>query len=192
MRLPAIVKRTVILAFLAIFALCRTHAEPKANTTDQDQALRTLRHYIALRLRDADWKEYSKFITWPDEPSWDCKWVASRHKVGTPSGNGQEVSIPVVYSRLGVFCYDFDFKPESRVVTLDYKLVKRPSGWKVNAPIPDYPDVGEDVLVKSLDATAGSASEPPERRGKAEATARKIKEAAKQETTTSPKPQTDL
>lgn len=39
----------------------------------QVQALWTLNRYVQLRLEAADWKEYSKLITWPDEPSWDCK-----------------------------------------------------------------------------------------------------------------------
>jgi hypothetical protein len=171
------IERLIVLIFVAIFAFQgRGQAEPKV-AGDRGQAVRALQRYLHLRLQDADWKEYSKFITWPDEPSWDCKWVESDHKVGAPVRKKQKVVISVVYTRLGLFCDDFDFKPEPKVVTINYELVSRPTGWKVSSPIPDYPDIDGDVLVKSLNATAGNASETPERRAEAETTARKITEA---------------
>lgn len=74
------------------------------NHNDRTQAAQTLRRYIQLRLRDADWQEYSKFIAWPDEPGWDCKWVVSKDKIGAPRVKGQTIVIPVAYSRLGLFC----------------------------------------------------------------------------------------
>jgi hypothetical protein len=158
---------------------------------DQNEAAQTLQRYIRLRLQDADWKEYSQLITWPDEPSWDCKWVSTKDRVGVPATRGQEVVIPVVYSRLGLFCYDFDFQPERKLVTINYELVRRPNGWKVNAPIPDYPDISSQILIRSLNAVAKNARETPERRAEAAATAHKIREALKSETTTSPKPDRD-
>ena len=178
----ALVHRSIVaLMYVAILA-CQGQADQKASG-DQAQAAQTLERYIQLRLQDADWKEYSKFITWPDEPSWDCKWVVGKYDVGAPDSKGGTIVVPVVYNRLGLFCYDFDFKPDPRVVTINYELVKRPSGWKVNAPIPDYPDISGDVLVKSLTALAGNANETPERRAQAEATARKVAEAQKRAVT---------
>ena len=145
------------------------------NINDRKQAARTLHHYIQLRLHDADWQEYSKLVAWPDEPGWDCKWVVSNDKIGAPRAKGQALVIPVAYNRLGLFCYDFDFKSEPKVVTISYELVKHTSGWKVVAPIPDYPDINGDVLIKSLNARAGNLKETAERKAEAEETARKIK-----------------
>jgi hypothetical protein len=192
MRCFAISERSIVLFVLvALFAcLARGQAEPKV-TGNKGRAVQTLQHYIQLRLQDADWKEYSKFITWPDEPSWDCKWVARKDKVGAPIRKGQEVVIPVAYSRLGLFCYDFNFKPEPKLVTINYELVKRAGVWKVDGPIPDYPEIDADVLIRSLNATAEDASETPEHRAEAAATTRKIREALKPDTQTSQKPQND-
>ena len=165
------------LIFVAILASqAKGQTEQKASN-GQGQVLQTLHHYVQLRLQDTDWKEYSKFITWPDEPSWDCKWVVGKYDVGAPVNKGENVVVPVVYKRLGLFCYDFDFKPDPKAVTINYELVKRPTGWRVNAPIPDYPDIGGSVLVKLLNASAGNANETPERRAQAEVTARKIADA---------------
>jgi hypothetical protein len=129
---------------------------------------------LELRLHDADWKEYSKFITWPDEPGWDCKWVISKYAPGSTKKEGEKVIVSVRYTRLGLFCYDFEFKLNPEALTVHYELVKRSSGWKVNAPIPDYPDISGDVLLGSLRTLAERANETPERRAKAEAAARKL------------------
>lgn len=188
---PKINKWPIVLIFIAILAWRGSGQAEAKVSDDRDQVVRTLHRYVQLRLQDANWAEYSKFITWPDEPSWDCKWVTSAHKIGTPVKREQGFAIPVVYTRLGLFCGDFDFKPEPRVVTIEYELVQRPTGWKVSAPVPNYPDIGEGVLVKSLSAMAENANETPERRTKAKTTARKIREALKQETTTAPNPHTN-
>jgi hypothetical protein len=82
-----------------------------------------------------------------------------------------------VYYRLGLFCYDFDFKANTKKITINYELVKHPSGWKVNAPIPDYPDISADVLIRLLRASAENVNETSERRVQAEATARKVADA---------------
>ena len=37
----------------------------------------------------------------------------------------------VNYQRLGLFCYDFDFKANSSMVTVNYELIKDANGWKV-------------------------------------------------------------
>jgi hypothetical protein len=156
----------IILIYLAILA-CQGQAQAKQKTPNirnQDEMLETLRRYVQLRLSNADWKEYSKFITWSDEPSWDCNWVVGRYDIGTPKKDEAKVIVPVVDKRLGLFCYDFEFKTDPKVVTINYELVRRPSGWKVNAPIPDYPDISAEVLIKSLKASAADLREPPERR----------------------------
>jgi hypothetical protein len=192
MRCLAISERAIVLFVLVgLFAcLAQGQAEPKV-IGNKGRATQTLQHYIQLRLQDADWKEYSKFITWPDEPSWDCKWVARKDRVGAAIRKGQKVVIPVAYSRLGLFCFDFNFKPEPELVTINYELVKRAGGWKVDAPIPDYPDIDADVLIRSLNATAEDANETPERRAEAAATTRKLREALNPDTQTSQKPQGD-
>lgn len=178
----AVIRRSVaVLIYLAIIA-CKARGQSEQEVhSRQVQAVLALGRYVRLRTRDADWSEYSKLITWPDEPSWDCKWVARSYRIGPAANRGPSIAIPVVYKRLGLFCYDFDFKPEPKVVTVDYELVKRPNGWKVNAPIPDYPDVGADVLLNSLTTLAKNANETSERRAQAEATARKISDAENRE-----------
>jgi len=60
-----------------------------------DTAEDTLQHYINLRLGWADWKEYSQFITWPDEPGWDCWRVAKEFFVGQSSKRSTRVVIQV-------------------------------------------------------------------------------------------------
>ena len=157
-----------------------------AMTTNRDQALQTLRRYLQLRTENADWKEYSKLITWPDEPSWDCHWVISKYDIRQPRKIREKVvAVPVVFDRLGLFCHDFEFRPESKVMTVNYELVNRRSGWKVNAPIPDYPDIGADALIRMLRNSAESERETPERRAQAEITARKITEALTRSSATS-------
>lgn len=123
-------------------------------------ALNTLRRYIQLRLSNADWAEYSKYIIWPDEPSWDCNWVVRHYTVGTPTNEKNGITIPVSYQRIGLFCYDFDFKDNSADVTVNYELIKDGREWKVNAPIPDYPDIYADKLMNWATKPA-TLLEPP-------------------------------
>ena len=143
----------------------------------QKGPLPILRRYVELRLQDAGWKEYSGFITWPDEPSWDCKWVVSKFSIGSPVREADRVAIPVVYNRVGLFCYEFDFEGKPKVVTIRYELVKRRGAWRVNGPIPDYPEVSGEVLIKSLRSIAGKSGVTQQRRTRALATAQKIKDA---------------
>jgi hypothetical protein len=188
MKLRAIVERAiVILAYVAILACQGQGQAEQKSSAIRGRAARVLHRYVQLRLQDADWKEYSQLITWPDEPSWDCKWVVAKHEVGVPVEKEREVVIPVVYSRLGLFCYDFDFRPDESVVTIKYELVRHQNGWQVNAPIPEYPDIGADVVIKSMNAIAMNTNETPKRRAEADAAIRNISGALKQETTTSPK-----
>ncbi len=117
----------------------RTSATPKTPTD-------TLRHYINLRLQWADWSEYSRFITWPDEPGWDCWWVARGYSVNRAVGSRDRVVIPVSYSRLGLFCVNFDFESNPKAETVRYELVRRGGVWKINGPVPDYPYLQWQVL----------------------------------------------
>lgn len=65
---------------------CNLQSQTMQNTEMKyrEDALKTLQHYVELRLQDADWEEYSKSITWSDEPSWDCKYVDSKVIIGEP------------------------------------------------------------------------------------------------------------
>jgi hypothetical protein len=143
----------------------------------QAAAVEVLRRYVELRLRDADWKDYSEFITWPDEPSWDCHWVVSKYHIGTSKKVGHHVEVPVVYKRLGLFCVTPEFRSDPKIVTIDYQLTRSLGGWKVSGPPFDYPDVEASVLIMSLRASAQSGRKTPEDRAQAEATARKIADA---------------
>lgn len=150
------------------------HFEAKAEGTESPK--KTLNQYLQLRLQDADWKVYSALITWPDEPSWDCKWVAEKYDIGESkkTEKGRTI-IPVVVKRLGLYCYDFSLSPDAKEVTINFELVKNPSGgWKVSEPTPDYPDIGADTLKKSLTASAENPNESAERRAKFAATLQKL------------------
>jgi hypothetical protein len=87
MTLRLIIKRFIIvLTICAVFG-CQGPSWGQQSTPSmksQDEALQTLRRYLELRLHNADWKDYSKFVTWPDEPGWDCNWVVSAYDLGTP------------------------------------------------------------------------------------------------------------
>jgi hypothetical protein len=108
----------------------------QTNQTVKNQlsARETLHKYIELRLMDSHWKEYSQYITWPDEPAWDCKWVVSKYDTGPSKKQKGKIIIQVVYMRLGLYCVgDEDFNPESKKVIINYELVKNASGWKINS-----------------------------------------------------------
>lgn len=151
--------------------------EQLASADSQRQALQTIRHYIELRLDNAGWKEYSKFVAWPDEPGWDCNWVTSGYRLKKHRSKAGKVVVPVVLSRLGLFCYDFEFTPESKLVTINYELAKDQTGWKVSAPIPDYPDISAQVLMKRLRDSAADLHESSERRASFRATAENVSAA---------------
>jgi hypothetical protein len=172
-----VVGRLLLNLICVLLLACHVHAQSQQKASDKSNqyaAVETLRSYLELRLNGADWKEYSKFITWPDEPAWDCNWVISKYDLGPSKKEGEKVMVSVVYMRLGLFCNNLKFELNPKVVTVNYELVKRPNGWKVNAPIPDYPDISADVLIRSLRSLAEKGNEKPERRVQAEATARKL------------------
>jgi hypothetical protein len=152
---------------LVVVLMC-TSADSQNDAKQTVGAVQMLKHYIQLRLEDADWKEYSKFVTWPDEPSWDCKWVVSKYEVGSPAKEKGKVNIPVAYQRLGLYCNNFYFEPGAKITTINHVLVKSERGWRVDAPIPDYPELGVNVLMRSLRAAAGDAKETPEHRTQAQ------------------------
>ena len=174
-----VIRLIFVLICVVVFA-CHTYGQPQQKASgvrSRDAAVETLRRYLELRLQNADWNDSSKFITGPDEPSWDCTWVVSKYDFGVPKKRKQNVIVPVVFKRLGLFCYDFEFNPDPKVVTINYELVERQGDWKVNAPIPDYPDISANVLLKSLRASGEDPRESADRRTKFSATARKIAEA---------------
>lgn len=152
-----------IFIFFIIISICNHHALGKEiiKSTDKntDKASDILHRYVQLRLNDADWKEYAKFITWADEPSWDCVWVVGSYEIDKASMNGHAVKIPVVYKRLGKFCYDFDFQYKPEKITINYKLIDSGNGWKVNLPIPDYPDISAEAIINSLKIKAKNLNE---------------------------------
>jgi hypothetical protein len=166
---------SVLVLVMVVLYSQQAHSQPK-NTAEngKEPVLETLRLYVQLRLNDADWKDYSKYITWPDEPSWDCKWVVREYKVGLARNEKEKVTVSVIYKRIGLFCYDFEFKANPDTATVNYELVRVASSWKVNAPVPDYPTISADVLLKSLQASAENVHESRERREQFNITARKI------------------
>ncbi len=158
-----------IASLLFLLCLLPSHFEAKAESSDAPE--KALNRYLQLRLQDADWKAYSALITWPDEPSWDCKWVAEKYEIGNSKRSEKDrVIIPVVIKRLGQYCYDFSLSTEPKQVTINYELIKTPDGWKVDEPIPDYPDIGADALKKSLSASAENPKESADRRARFVAT----------------------
>ena len=169
-----------ILAMFLVALSCEGSAQAaKYITLEQMQAKHTLQHYIELRLQNADWKEYSRYITWPDEPGWDCKWIVERYRVGVAISKGEKIVIPVVSNRLGLFCSDFDFKLDRKSITIRYELVRGPRSWKVNAPIPDYPEIGTKAVLELLRNISGNEQEEPERRAEATRAARELEAALK-------------
>jgi hypothetical protein len=117
---------------------------------------------------DADWKVYSPFITWPDEPWWDCKWVTRSHRTGISSGNDDSLTISVAQNRLGMIC-GLEFTAQPKTVTINYQLVKKVNGWKVGAPDIDDPDIGVDTVLRYLKASARNPASTPDERKQARA-----------------------
>jgi hypothetical protein len=173
-----ILRNAFVLMFLATVSMCQMRAQLKSlDVRRQDAAEETLQNYVRLRLSNADWKEYSKFVTWPDEPGWDCNWVVDKYSVGLPKKRTKNIIVPVSYKRLGLFCYDFEFTMKSKDVTVDYELVSAPGGWKINSPIPDYPDISAKILLQLLKEKAENRQESSEHRAQFRAAERKLEKA---------------
>ncbi len=156
----------IILSVVAAFSFAQASFS-RYSPANQESAEGTLRQYVELRLRWADWKEYSKFITWPDEPGWDCWWVASNYIFGHGVKRGDDVVVPVTYRRLGLFCANFQFESKPKTDTVRYKMVRQAGVWKVDGPIPDYPYLNLQVLRDWLANIAANNDEIAERRADA-------------------------
>ena len=115
----------------------------------------------------ADWKVYSKFITWPDEPGWDCWWVSEDYSIGPRTGSSDRVVIPVTYKRIGRFCADAQYEAGRKSDTINYELVRDQGKWKVDGPTPDYPYVGLRAVRKYLSTTISDERESSQLRAQA-------------------------
>jgi hypothetical protein len=152
------------IALLLAFSSVLLHAQEK---TTSITATTTLRRYVDLRLRWADWDEYSPLITWPDEPGWDCWWVAKDYRLRRTKTHTSKTPVPVTYTRLGLFCVGSKFEPNPKVETIAYELVRRNGAWKIDGPIPDYPYVGLLTVRKSLEKTIADSDETNENKEQA-------------------------
>jgi hypothetical protein len=142
----------------------------------QREAVDTVNRYVRLRLASAHWAAFSNLIAWEDEPGWDCNWVSDGYAIGSPESTIGAVIIPVKYRRLGLYCHDFAFKLDKRIVTTRYELVKSSGTWKIKAPEPEYPDVSASVLIRLIQIAARNPDETSKHRQQARAVARHLSE----------------
>jgi hypothetical protein len=147
-------------------------AQPKRLA--QREAVDTVERYVRLRLGGAQWVAFAPLIVWEDEPGWDCYWLVNGYSVGEAETRGDTIIVPVTYDRLGLYCHDFQFKPENRSVMLRYEVVKSDSRWKIKAPEPDPPDLFVDIQIEALRATARSSHESAEHRELAQAMVQRL------------------
>jgi hypothetical protein len=134
---------------------------PLLGASDEPSAV--LRRYINLRLANADRSAYARLITWSDEPASNCDWITSHFKLESPRRRRDEVVIPVRYDRVGRYCSDLNLELFDESDQVDYHLVMTAGGWKVAGPVPDYPDIETQTLLRSL-ATFAQAESPERRR----------------------------
>ncbi len=127
------------------------------SASQNDPAVTALERYLQMRLHNADWREYSKIITWPDEPSWDCWWVDEDYRIGTAKKIKNRIIIPVTQTRIGLYCDTGYFEADQRAVTINYELAFQNNQWKIDGPIPDYPDIGVITLVEKLKSSKNTA-----------------------------------
>ena len=146
---PSLAGITLLLAFSSVLL----HAQERTSATT------TLRRYVELRLRWADWNEYSPLVTWPDEPGWDCWWVAKDYRLSRATTRASKTLVEVTYTRLGLLCVGSQFEPNPKVETIAYELVRRSGAWKVDGPIPAYPYVGLSSVRQSLEKTISDSHE---------------------------------
>jgi hypothetical protein len=154
------------IALLLAFSSVLLHGQEK-QPLSSITATTTLRRYVDLRLHWADWDEYSPLITWPDEPGWDCWWVAKVYRLGRTRTHAAKTLVPVTYTRLGLLCVGSKFEPNPKVETIAYELVRTNGAWQVDGPIPDYPYVGLPTVRKSLEKTIADPDETEENKEQA-------------------------
>jgi hypothetical protein len=153
----------------------------QSSQPDQHEAVDTVNRYVQLRVAAAPWASFATLIAWEDEPGWDCNWLVNGYSVRKAEKRGGTVIVPVTYHRIGFYCHDFDFKRENRNVTLRYEVVKSPTGWTINAPEPDPPDLSVDVQIEALRDIARNSHETAEHRNRAEATLQLLSEFTRPE-----------
>jgi len=91
-----------------------------------------------------------------------AKWVSAGYEIRSLDERGEKVTATLVHKRLRLIRCDFDFKSEPEIVEVKYQLVHQASAWKIDGPVPDYPDVGADTVFKALAALADSVNETSE------------------------------
>ena len=94
-------RRAIAILTVGVLLVGEQLAGSQPKETVAGSALGTLRHYMEMRLHSASWDEFAQYITWTEEPGWDCFWVSGGYQVGEESNRGGRVIIPVTYSRLG-------------------------------------------------------------------------------------------
>jgi hypothetical protein len=112
------VKRQLAVLLLMLLPSPMLCVQSKSQTRGRISAEHLLRQYVEARLNWSDWKYYSQFITWPDEPAWDGWWVAKNYHIGKGLNEAAKRVIPVTYDRLGLFCLNFDWEPKSEAATV--------------------------------------------------------------------------
>jgi hypothetical protein len=140
----------------------------------QREAVDTVERYVRLRVSGADWAAFASLIAWEDEPGWDCNWLVDGYSVGRAESASDVFIVPVTYDRLGLYCHDFQFKPESRKVTVRYEVVKTPANWKIKAPEPNPPDLRIDAQIESLRTAARNPHETAEHRKAADSMVQRL------------------
>jgi len=171
-----IIKRTSLAIIIYITCVIAT-SDIVYSASQKDTAVVTLDKYLQMRLDNANWEEYSKLITWPDEPSWDCKWVDDGYKIGAEKKKQDVVIIKVTHNRIGLYCYDYTFKVGRKAVTIDYELAFQNNQWKVKGPMIDYPDISANTLLKELRASLADTKTDARRNEQLSAVLNKIKSA---------------
>jgi hypothetical protein len=151
-----------------------------------DEPAIVLRHYINLRLANADRSAYARLITWSDEPTAACEWITSHFKLQTARQDADDVIIPVTYVRLGRYCSDLNLELFEQSDQVEYHLVMSGGGWKVAGPVPDYPDIEIQTLLRSLANTA--QTESPERRRQIDEVIRQLRVALRKHPVIAAKP----
>lgn len=147
--------KALFAAIILLFAFSSVtlHAQQTASATT------TIRHYVDLRLRWADWNEYSPLVTWPDEPWRDCWWVAKDYRLGHATTPASKTLVAVTYTHIGLLCVGSKFELNPKVETISYEMVRRNGAWRVDGPIPDYPYVGLPTARRSLEKTIADPHE---------------------------------